>query len=176
MSQASLGVSSSPSVATSYVTDDGTAVPAANTLNVLGDDTTDDNINGIQTTGSGDTVTIELTNRFYGTTTTSGAVTSDIITFGLSATQAAYAVWFECIGIDDATGDTSRYTLRNTFKTDGAAASVVNTGFNDFDEDASLAASEAELLASGNNFILRVTGVAGVNMTWTAVGSYLRVA
>lgn len=40
-----------PAVATSYVTDSGTAIPVANILNVLGGE-------GIDTTGSGNTVTI----------------------------------------------------------------------------------------------------------------------
>lgn len=44
-----------PSVATSYVTDNGTAIPAANILNVLGGD-------GAETEGSGNTITINVIN------------------------------------------------------------------------------------------------------------------
>jgi len=44
-----------PSVATSYVTDSGTATPAANILNVLGG-------NGVSTRGSGNTVTVQVIN------------------------------------------------------------------------------------------------------------------
>jgi len=45
--------SSSPSVPTSFDTDNGTATPAANVLNIFGG-------NGIETSGSGNTVTINL--------------------------------------------------------------------------------------------------------------------
>ena len=44
-----------PVVATSYITDSGTAIPAANILNVIGG-------TGINTTGSGNTVTISVIN------------------------------------------------------------------------------------------------------------------
>ena len=49
---------SMPDVPTSFTTDDGVAVPVANNLNLLTDDTSDDNDNGIQDTGVGATVTI----------------------------------------------------------------------------------------------------------------------
>lgn len=175
MSQVSKSVSSTPSVPTNFVTDSGTATPVANALNVLADDTTSDNTNGIQTTGSGDTLTVEITNRLYGTGSTTGAVTDDVITFSLGGSTAGYALWFEVIGRDTGTGDLVRYTLRGTFKTDGATATRVNTPFTDDDESASIVDSSADLIASGNNAVVRVTGTAGQTISWTSVGWYLKV-
>ena len=185
MSQAGhLSVSSSPAVATSYTTDTGTAVPVANVLDVRAVDVTTSNASGIQTRGGVSTVVgglndleVQLTNRLQGTTSITGAITGDIITFALSSSTAStYRFEFDVAGIDTATGDGVGYSVDATARTDGVAtATVIQTPNIDADEDASLGAALITVVASANNIILRATGVAGQTINYSAVGIYVVV-
>lgn len=178
MSQAGhFSVASSPSVPTSFVTDvGGPAVPVANVLNILGNDTTVNNANGIRTNDGGNTVTVELTNRLQGTVTTVGAVTSDAITFALdSVNPAVYHFDFIVCGRDTGTGDGIGYSVNATARTDGAAATMIQTPDISSDEDTSLAAASVDVVASANNIILQLTGVVGQTINFSAVGTYVVV-
>ncbi len=182
MSQAGMISTSSgpvpPTVATSYVTDvNSPAIPAANVLNVLGNDITTNNINGIQTDGSSgsNTLTVQLTNRFYGTASSVNAANADIITFPLGASQKVYRFEFKIAGVNPATGDGVGYSLFASAKTNGAAATLIQTPFQDNDEDAALIGATMSFVASGNNVILRANGVAGLTINYVATGNYLVV-
>lgn len=178
MSQFYVGVTAGslpPTVPTSFVTDDGTAIPAANVLNVNGATSSDDNPNGIETRANpnlSDNLEIVLTNRFTGTATSTNASVEDLVTFTLGATNLVYRFQFDVSGRDTATGDGIGYTLFASARTDGAAATVISTPFLDNDEDASLVTATADFVASGNDVILQVTGVAGQTINYRAVGSY----
>ena len=162
-----------PDVPTSFVTDSGTAVPALNILNVLGNDSTANNANGISTTGSGNTVTVVLSNRLQGTVTTVGAVTGDAITFSLGATPGAYKFVFSIVGFNSATPAGAGYDIDAAARTTGAAATVISTPDGDEDEDAAFIAADWDIIASGNNIIVRMTGVAGLTINWSVVGYYV---
>ena len=165
-----------PTIPTSFVTDSGTAVPAANILNVFGNDTTSNNVNGLQSIGSGNTVTYQLTNRLQGTASTAGAIAVDIITFPLGAVAGCFKFHFEVTSFEPTTPAGLGYSIEASAKTTGAAATIISTPDGDEDEDPALALADWFVVASGNNVILRGLGVAGLNMNWSAVGYYVMVS
>jgi hypothetical protein len=167
-----------PTVPTTFVTDiNSPAVPAVNILDVFGNDTTINNINGIQTDGSSGSniLTIQLTNRLQGSGSTSGAVTTDLVTFALDSTPATYVVEANFSAFESTTPSGAGYSLFGTVRTTGIAASLVGTPDKINNEDAALVAANADFVVSGNNLILRVTGVVGLNINWSIVGYYVKV-
>ncbi len=167
-----------PTVATSYVTDNGTAIPALNVLNVNGGSVTTDNVNGIETRANpnaSNNLEIDLTNRLTGSGTSTNASVVSLITFSLAATAQSYRFNFDVVGRETTTGDTVGYSVDGTAKTNAAVASLVATPFIDNDEDASLITANIDLVVSGNNVILQATGVAGTTITYKAVGLYVVV-
>jgi hypothetical protein len=174
MSQVYLSSTSTPSVPTNFTADSGVATPAANNLNVLGDDSTTFNSNGISTDGSGDTLTILLNNRLQGTSTTVGAVTSDILTFTLSATPSVYCIEAKVAAFDSATPSGGCYKLQIAVRTDGATATIIDDDLYPL-EDPAMVDADVTAVASGNDIIVRVLGVAGLSVSWSTQAYFERV-
>ena len=167
-----------PDVPTQFTTDDGSiAIPAANNLNVLSRDTSVNNANGIQTTADpngGDDLFVELTNRLQGTGTTVGATTADLVTFSLGATPRAFFFYFDVAGFNSTTPAAAGFSTYTTARTDAATATIVDDTDAITHKDAALLAADVNVVASGNNIIFRVTGVAGLTINWSTVGLYVR--
>lgn len=173
MSQIYKSVASTPSVPTTFDADTGSATPAANVINILGIDSTTNNENGITTTASGNTVNVVLTNRLQGTGSTSGAVDDDIITFNLGATPGTYQLQIDIVGFESSTPAGAGYQIIAAARTTGAAAFVIGSPDFTVNEDAALTTADADVIASGNTIIVRVTGVALLNINWNAVATYV---
>lgn len=176
-----------PIVATSYTTDvrdntttsPGTAIPAANNLNILGRDTTQNNVYGIRSDADANNSAncyLELTNRAHLTASTVGAATdvqtiftptaSTSLTFTMTLTAydsaGNLALGGEQIGLIRVSG--------------GGAVTVIGTN-DTFDEyDAALGANDWEVTTNGTVIQLSVTGVAGHNLNWSAVFTYIQVS
>jgi hypothetical protein len=166
-------VGSTPSIPTSFVTDTGSAVPAANILNIDGIDSSVYNANGITTTGSGNTVDVVLTNRVQGTTSTVGAVTGDVITFAMGATPGTFRFDVQVCGFESTTPAGAGYGLEICARTTGAAATLIDVDVNP-QEEAALSACSCTAVVSGNDLIVRITGSAGLTINWSGSGTYER--
>jgi len=135
MSQIRFSASSTPSIATSFTTDSGTATPAANNINVLGGV-------GITTTGSGSTITISGSgilklNYVLNTAATYAVLTTDTIiginragavTVNLLAAPATTGtIWI----IKDVSGAAAanNITVAAAANIDGAASTVINVNY-----------------------------------------------
>lgn len=169
-----------PDVATTYTSDSGnSATPLAHILLVSADDTITNNNNGLRTIAgttdglSSNEVQIQITNRLQGVASITGAITGDIITFPLSNTSSVYRFDFLVTGKDVATGDGVGYNVSASARTDGASSAIISIPDIDADEDISLLTAEIDFIASGNNVILRATGVAGQTISYNAVGYYV---
>jgi hypothetical protein len=150
-----------PVVATSYVTDSGIAIPAANILNVVGG-------TGITTTGAGNTVVVKLANSGTAFTTTIGAVTSEVTIINLGAIPSVGVFVCRVVGFD--TGGSSNgvaYVLTAALKTDGATASAVGLQDKLIFEDVAFITADANVTVSGNSATITVLGVAGFTIDWT---------
>lgn len=159
-----------PAVPTSFVTDDGTAIPDTNILNVSGESTSDNNDNGILTQAVPDldnNLLITLTNRQSGSVTTTDATETTIITFS-AANAGAYV--FTC---DVATYDTvnmvaAAFNLFFGIVSDGASCSLLNLPDKIIHQQGGLESTETDVSTSGTDVLVRVTGVSAKTLNWKA--------
>lgn len=170
-----------PTVPTSFVTDVGTVIPAANVVNINGGSTSVDTTNGIRVIANPDlsnNEVVQLTNRLNGTATSVGAVTTTIITFPLSATPGTYTFDISIAGFATAGAGLplgAGYTMVGAIRSTGAAATLLPSQAIDSFEEAGLVGNVASLAVSGNNALVQVSGVAAFTIDWRATGSYVFV-
>lgn len=162
-----------PNIPTTFTTDDGNAVPAANILNVLGDDTIANDTDGLSTSGSGNTVTVLLTNRVSISSTTSDGAgqTQNVV---IMTPSTGTSITFRCL--------VSAYDALNDVAAGGEQIGLVRTlagvvtvvGTNDsFDEsDAALAAVDWNVISSSPTLTMEFVGIAGRTLNWRALFEY----
>lgn len=164
-----------PEVPTSFVTDNGTAIPVANVLNVLGRDVNTNNDNGIQTTADpngGDNLYVELTNRNTGTVTTTDATPTTLMSVSLGATPGVFIAEGNLLGYNTTDLAGGAYTFTGAAVTTGAAATEISVEEKDVFEQAAMAAADFDISVSGNNIVVTVTGIAGKTINWSGYFLY----
>jgi hypothetical protein len=175
MSQFYVGVTAGslpPSVPTSFVTDNGTAIPVGNILNILANETNVNNDNGIQTIGSVNTVTVQLTNRVTGTVTTTDATPTTLLSSSLGAVPGVYITQGDIIAYDVTDSAGAYYTYAASAITDGITGTEIAIENKNVFKQPAMVASDFSIGVVGNSAVIVVTGIAGKTIRWSALFTY----
>lgn len=166
-----------PVVPTSFVTQDGTAVPAANILLVNGFDSTENNDNGIITkggvvgTGTANEVDVVITNRVSGTNSTVGAASATIATFTPTAV-GTYAFEFRISVYNTTSLLGAGYSIFGAIRFDGANSNVCDIFDEIINEEGAMTNLDIAVSVAGANVLVTGTGYAAQTINWAAVGLY----
>lgn len=111
---------------------------------------------------------VTITGTLGGTATTVGAVTADVITFPMPvvADVTTFDIFIAGFNVTDTLG--VGYEIFGTVRTTGGAAVLVGVPDKIANEEGGSVAADANLVVSGNNAIVRVTGIAGKTINWRA--------
>lgn len=99
-----------------------------------------------------------------------------MITFGLDSTAGTYRFEIDVAAFESSTPAGAGYSIDCSARTNGSAASIIATPFQDVDEDTTVLGAKMEIVASSNNIIVRATGVAGLTINWIAKLDYIFVS
>lgn len=163
-----------PIIPTSFVTDvNSPAIPAANILNVLGNDSTTNNVNGIYTDGSSgsNTLTVFISNRVQGTVTTVGAATSPIVTF-VPTTIGTYSFEVRIAAYNTTSSLGAAYSVFGSARFDGVNANLIDIPDKITNEEGAMSSANTSFTVSGASILINGIGYVGQTINWAAVGLY----
>lgn len=103
---------------------------------------------------------------------TIGATTSDLITLDLGAIAGSYSVQVRVVGFDSSTPSGAVYQIDGGARTDGASATLIGQS-QEVQEEIALIPADVQLVVSGNDLIVRATGVAALTIDWTCSLQYI---
>lgn len=168
-----------PTVPEAFVTDIGTAIPAANILNVNGVDSTVNNDNGIYTQANpdlSDNLEVVLSNRIVVTSTTSdGAGQTQTVT--LFTPTAGKSISFSMLvtGYDSVNDETVGGELIGVARSVGGTLTVVGTNDTFKEADVAILAADWDVIDAASPILeAQFVGVAGRTITWKALFEYIQ--
>lgn len=143
---------------------------AGNNLNLVGGP-------GIITIDDGTPNTIKIQRTTYVTET---AITDDeavpvpanVIEFDMGTFPGVYTLTGKIAARNVTSSEGGGYTFSACFRTDGAAGTLINVNYGIEFEEASMEDSDYDVLVSGNNIVIQVTGVANSLIHWAAEFDY----
>ena len=100
-------------------------------------------------------------------------VTADIVTIALGGVSRAFTFDIRVVGLDITSAGSCGFQLFGTVRTDGVTATVVGIPDKINNQEAILNATDANLVVSGNNAIVRVLGQAGQTINWAVFAVYV---
>lgn len=159
-------VSTAGNIATSYVTDSGTAVPSGGVLNVMGKSTIA-TTNGYVFSGSGNTVTL---NETEGTGTTTGAQSVNLVVLNLGTTPGVYCFKARIAAFDTTDNTGAAFDVLAGARTTGAAATMIGaTPVINSVLDAGLGTDQVTVIAVGNSVAFQGNGTVALKVIhWKA--------
>lgn len=165
-----------PSVPTSFVTDIGTVVPAANIVNINGGYTLTNNVNGLRVIANptlSNNELVQLTNRFQVSGTTSTIAPTTIYTQPLGAVPAMYLFKWDMVILDTTSSLGAAYSLLVPMRTNGTTAiATVRQEFYEAEEGA-LVGITVSSGPIGNSFFVSIAGINTDSLDFNLTGTYL---
>jgi hypothetical protein len=162
-----------PTVPTSFITDNGTAIPSTNILNILGQANS-----GITTSAdpnnSNNLYINFVANDLVGTITTTDATPTALLTVPLGSNAGVFTFDVKIVAYCTSgtnAGNGNGYTITGAVLTNGTSATLLpNPAIDEFEN---LPDASVDLIVSGNNGIIQVTGIAGDTFNWKAEAEYI---
>lgn len=167
-----------PGTDISFDLDVGMTTSVGSVMNVVGVSDFDENDNGIYTNANpnlSDNTEIVLSNRRVDEDSVTGAVTEDLFTQDLGGVAGTYNFQVYITGFEATNPAGCAFTIFGSIRTTGAAATLFITQDIISDREAALLDANAELIVSGNDALIRVTGVAGLTINFKVLATYIFV-
>lgn len=115
---------------------------------------------------------VTLKNVTSGQAQTVGAVTANVITLPLGGTPATYALEGRIAGFEASTPAAAGFQVFATVRTNGTTATLVGIPDIVGNAETAIDSALADVIVSGNNAIIQVTGVAALTIDWGADMQY----
>lgn len=134
--------------------------------------------NGLTTTGvpATNTITWTLDNYSNQTTTTNDAVPNVSMTIPLGAVAGVYTVDVNVSAYNITDTAAAGFSLFGTVKTDGAVGTLIGVPDKIINNEVSMATTDANIVISGNNIVIEVTGIAAKVINWRSITFYTFVS